>query len=199
MTATSAVLTRSRSGSVSKYDRFFYGGIAVAIASFIASHRVTAHGRFGLGGAVLAAAMVTAGTALAVATAARGTPTPGVDPLFFLAIPIFDMVLFAAFIVTALAKRRDKETHKRLMILAYVSIVVAAMGRIPIMPAPGPLTLLAMSLFFVAAGVLYDLLSRRRVHQAYWWGGLIIAVSVPLRLLIGATAAWRALATVLTR
>jgi hypothetical protein len=250
MSATSTVLTRSPTRGSGKYDRLFYGGMAVAMGltvfagfartyylrfftggpsatingnpfttlvhvhgalftawvllfiiqtAFIASHRITAHRRLGVAGTMLAAAMVTAGTSLAIATTARGASSPGIDPVVFLAVPIFDMVLFTGFVAIALAKRRNKEMHKRLMLLAYVSIIVAAMGRIPIAPAPGPFTILGMSLLFVAVGALYDWLSRRRVHQVYLWGGLIIAVSVPLRLVIGGTGPWRALAALLTK
>jgi hypothetical protein len=250
MATTSTVLTRSPTPASGKYDRLFYGGMAVAMGltvfagfartyylrfftggpsatingnpftalvhvhgalftawvllfiiqtAFIASRRMTAHRRLGVAGAMLAAAMVTAGTSLAIATTARGASLPGADALAFLAIPIFDMVLFAGFVAIALANRRNKEMHKRLMLLAYVSIIVAAMSRIPIAPAPGPFTTLGMSLFFVAVGAIYDLLSRRRVHQVYLWGGLIIAVSVPLRLVIGGTGPWRALAALMTK
>ena len=63
----------------------------------------------------------------------------GVDPLAFLAIPIFDMVLFATFVTAALVLRRDRETHKRLMLLAYLSIIVAAVARLPGVLPLGPL------------------------------------------------------------
>ncbi len=53
-------------------------------------------------------------------------------------------------------------------------------------------------LFVVIAGI-YDFLSRRRVHKAYLWGGAILAVSVPLRLAVSKTEAWRTLAELLTR
>jgi hypothetical protein len=48
------------------------------------------------------------------------------------------MLMFSAFVVSALVKRRDKESHKRLMLLAYISIVVAAVARLPGMLNLGP-------------------------------------------------------------
>jgi hypothetical protein len=89
--------------------------------ALISARRVAVHRRLGVAGAVLAAAMITAGTLLAIATARRGSAPPGMEPIPFLAIPLFDMVLFATFVTAALALRRDKEAHKRLMLLAYVS------------------------------------------------------------------------------
>ncbi|HYH86249.1 MAG TPA: hypothetical protein VEX60_12410 [Pyrinomonadaceae bacterium] len=45
----------------------------------------------------------------------------------------------------------------------------------------------------------YDLATRGRFHRATVWGGLLIVVSQPLRLLIGGTQAWLAFATWLTQ
>jgi hypothetical protein len=167
--------------------------------ALVASRRVAVHRRLGVAGAVLAAAMVVVGTFLAIASAARGSAPPGVDPLAFLIIPIFDMVLFATFVTTALALRRDKEAHKRLMLLAYISIVVAAVARLPGVLPLGPPAFFGLSFLFVVAAGMYDFLSKRQVHRVYLWGGALIAVSVPVRLVISGTGAWRALAELLTR
>jgi hypothetical protein len=167
--------------------------------ALVASRRVAVHRRLGVAGAVLAAAMVVAGTFVAIATAARGSAPAGLDPLAFLVIPIFDMVLFAIFVTAALALRRDREAHKRLMLLAYVSIVVAAVARLPGVLPLGPPAFFGLSFLFVVVGGIYDFLSRRRVHKVYLWGGALIVASVPVRLAISGTGAWRALAELLTR
>ena len=167
--------------------------------ALVSSRRVAVHRRLGVAGGVLAAAMVAAGTTIAIATAARGSAPPGADPLAFLIIPLFDMVLFATFVGLALALRRDKEMHKRLMLLAYVSIIVAAVARLPGVLAIGPPAFFGLSFLFVVAGMIYDFVSRGRVHKAYLWGGALILVSVPVRLAISATGAWRSLAELLTR
>jgi hypothetical protein len=167
--------------------------------ALVASRRVAVHRRLGVAGAGLAAAMVGAGTFIAIATAARGAVPPGLDPLAFLAIPIFDMVLFATFVTAALALRRDKEAHKRLMLLAYVSIVAAAVARLPGMLPLGPPAFFGLSFLFVVVAGIYDFFSRRRVHRVYLWGGALIVASVPVRLAISGTGAWRTLAALLTR
>jgi len=166
--------------------------------ALVANGRVRVHRRLGIAGAVLAAAMVVAGTAMAIAAAARGAAPPGIDPLAFLAIPIFDMILFATFVSFALAKRRDKEAHKRLMLLAFVSLITAAIARLPGVLPLGPPVFFGLTLLFVVAGCVYDFLSRGRVHRVYLWGGALLALSVPARLLISGTSAWRALAEMLT-
>ena len=166
--------------------------------ALVASRRVTAHRRLGIAGAVLAAMMILVGTFTAIASASRGAAPPGVDPLVFLVIPLFDMLLFATFITFALVKRRDREAHKRLMLLAYVSIIVAAIARLPGMLALGPLAFFGLAFLFILIGGMYDLLSRGRVHRVYVWGGALFAISVPVRLIVSGTGVWRALARLLT-
>lgn len=233
-----------------RYDRRFYGGIAIALAltvfagfsatyflpiltgapkatlsgrpftglvhvhavlfttwvllfivqtALVASRRVAVHRRLGLAGAVLAAAMVVVGTTLAVEAAAHGAAPPGVDPLAFLVFPIFDMVLFTMFVIAALALRRDTQTHKRLMLMAYISIMVAAVARLPGVLALGPLGFFGLTFVFVMIAGIYDVLTRGRVHKAYLWGGGIFLVSQPLRIMISRTGVWHALAEALTR
>lgn len=163
----------------------------------VAAHRVKLHQRLGIGGVVLAAAMVIVGAKTAIASAAAGAAPPGVDPLAFLAIPIFDLLLFAGFFTAAVQLRRKKEAHKRLMLLAYVSIIAAAMARLPGVLPMGPLVFYGLAFIFLGLGVAYDLFSRGRVHQVYLWGGLGLVLSVPVRLLVSGTAAWRFFAELL--
>lgn len=167
--------------------------------ALVATRRVDLHRRLGVAGAVLAAAMVLAGLGTAIAAAARGSAPPDVDPKAFLAVPLFDLVLFSSFVIAALALRRQKEAHKRLMLLAYVSIIAAATARLPGVLPLGPPAFFGLALLFAAAGAVYDYISRRRVHPVYWWGGAALLMSVPLRLAISGTAAWRGFAELLTR
>jgi hypothetical protein len=102
--------------------------------------------------------------------------------------------LFAGFVAAALAMRGHREAHKRLMLLAYVSIITAAVARLPGLLPLGPLVFFSFSFLFVIAGILYDLWSRGRVHPVYLWGGGVVLVSVPLRLAMSSTAAWRSFA-----
>jgi hypothetical protein len=167
--------------------------------ALISARRVAVHRRLGIGGAVLAAAMIAVATMTAVAGAKRGSAPPGVPPLAFLAIPVFDMVMFAIFVTAALALRRNREAHKRLMLLAYVSIMGAPAARLPGVLPFGPLAFYGIAFVFLAAGIVYDLVSRHRVHPAYAWGGTLLIASVPLRLAISGTATWMAIAHALTR
>ena len=167
--------------------------------ALISARRVALHRRIGVGGALLAAAMIAVATMTALAAAKRGSGPAGVPPLAFLAIPLFDMVMFTTFITAALSLRRNKEAHKRLMLLAYVSIMAAPAARLPGVLPLGPLAFFGIAFVFLAAGIVYDLVSRRRVHPAYVWGGALLVASAPLRLAISGTATWMAVAEALTR
>ena len=166
--------------------------------ALVASRRIAVHRRLGVATAVLAVLMIVVGTSTAIATASRGVAPPGVDPLVFLAIPLFDMLLFATFITFALIKRRDREAHKRLMLLAYASIIVAAVARLPGVLPLGPLAFFALAFLFILIGGVYDFVSRGRVHRVYVWGGALFAISVPVRLMISGTGAWRQFAQLVT-
>jgi hypothetical protein len=165
----------------------------------VATRRVATHRRLGIAGAVLALLMIVVGVSTAIGAAGRGAAPPGVDPLAFLIVPLGDMVLFAGFVGAAMWWRRNREAHKRLMLLAYTSIIVAAVARFPGVLAYGPLAFFGLALGFPAIGMVYDRASRRRVHPAYIWGALLLAASVPLRLVISETGAWRSFAEWLTR
>lgn len=169
----------------------------VVQTSLVASHRIATHRRLGIAGGILAAMMVAVGVVTAIKAAARGSAPPEVDPLTFLAIPLGDMLLFATFVGAALWLRRDKEAHKRLMLLAYISILVAAVARLPGVITLGPLGFFALTFVYLVIAIAYDWFSRRRVHPAYIWGGALLVTSVPLRLAISGTPMWRTVAQAL--
>jgi hypothetical protein len=192
---------RPMSTLVHMHGALFTGWIVLFFVqtALVAAHRVKLHQRLGIGGAVLAAAMFAVGVKTGIDGAAAGSAPPGVDPLAFMAIPLFDMLLFGGFVTAALLLRRNREAHKRLMLLAYISIIVAAVARLPGVLPLGPPAFFGLSFIFVAFGVLYDLFSRRRVHKVYIWGGTLLVLSVPLRLVISGTGAWQSFAEFLVR
>jgi hypothetical protein len=85
------------------------------------------------------------------------------------------------------------------MLLAYISLIVAAVARLPGVLPLGPLAFFGLGYLFVVLAAIYDLASRRRVHKAYLWGGGLMVASVPLRLMISGTGAWRGFAELLTK
>lgn len=174
-------------------------GLFIVQTWLITSRRLSTHRSLGYAGAVLAVLMVIVGFMTAVGAAKRGSAPPGVDPKAFLAIPLFDMVLFATFVTLAVRARKDKESHKRLMLLAYTSIIVAAVARVPGMFTLGPPGFFGFATIFIFLGIAYDWFSRRRIHPVYLWGGALFVISVPVRLALSGTAAWHRFAEALIK
>jgi hypothetical protein len=165
--------------------------------ALISTRRVAVHRRLGVFGSLLAAAMVIAGVSAGIELGRRGGAPPGIDALSFMAVPLGDMVMFAGFIAAALLRRRDKEAHKRLMLLAYAAILGAPAARLPGVLPYGPFAFYAVGFVILFAGVIYDYVSRGRVHPVYIWGGGLLVLSVPGRLALSGTAAWKAVAQAL--
>lgn len=166
----------------------------------IASRHTGLHRRLGAFGAAWAALVVVIGLTTAVSSARRNVATGGDGTLAFLAIPFGDMLVFAILAAAAIAYRRRPETHKRLMLVATVSILDAAIARWPLSVVQSePFAFFFATDLFVVAGICYDLWSRRRVHPAYLWAGLLLVVSQPLRLSVGHTDAWLTFTRLLVR
>jgi hypothetical protein len=158
--------------------------------SLIATHRVKVHRKLGYFGVALAAAMIVVGGRTAVEAARLGAVPPGANPWSFMAIPFGDITTFAIFVLGAVLWRKNKEKHKRLMILASACLMSAPLVRLPSVLAVGPLLAYGLTLLFPIAGVVYDRLSRGRVHPVYWWGLAIIALGIPVRVALLASPAW---------
>ena len=166
--------------------------LLVVQASLVAGGRTSAHRTIGPFGGVLAAAMVVLGTVAALTAARRATGFVGipVPPLQFLAVPLFDMALFATFTALAIAKRRDAQSHKRWMLLATINLVTAAIARWPLIGAFGPPAYFGLTDVFIVALAVWDIRTRGRLHPATLWGGLSTIISQPLRLIVSGTPAW---------
>lgn len=167
--------------------------------TLVAANRTDIHRRLGIAGGVIAVTMVVVGTTTAIIRARQGAAPGGTPPLVFLAIPLFDMLVFSGLVSAGFYYRRRPDVHKRLMVLATISILSAAIARLPfgILKA-GPPAFFGLTDLFIVACILYDVIARRRLHRATIWGGLLIVLSQPLRLMISGTTAWMAFATWLT-
>jgi uncharacterized membrane protein YozB (DUF420 family) len=169
-------------------------------ASLVAGGRTDLHRRVGPFGVALAAIMVVLGVFAALIAARR--PTGFVDvpvpPLQFLAVPIFDIVLFALFVGMAVVRRRDPQSHKRWMLLATINLVTAAVARWPVAYNFGPAVFFAVTDLFLVPLIIWDFRTRGRLHHATLLGGLPIVASQPLRLVVSGTEGWLAFAGWLT-
>jgi hypothetical protein len=161
-------------------------------AMLIATGQPALHRRLGAAGGVLAGVI----TILGIMTLLRGARSghnpggPFPDALAFLVTPLFDILLFAGFVLAGLYWRRRREAHMRLMLLATIGgFLWPAITRLPYVSGQF-LPMFSMLALFVVAGPVHDLMSRRRVHPVYLWGGLLILASFPARRAVGMSDAW---------
>jgi hypothetical protein len=172
----------------------------VTQTTLVARHRTDIHRRLGIAGGVIATLMVIVGVTTALIRAKQGaTPLPAISPLSFLVVPLGDMFVFGILVGAGFYFRRRPDVHKRLMMLATISIMAAAIARLPfaIMQA-GPPAFFGLTDVFVVACILYDLITLKRVHRATALASLLIVASQPLRLMLGGTNAWLSFAGWLT-
>jgi hypothetical protein len=169
--------------------------------TLVAANRTDIHRRLGIAGAVIAVLIVVVGTMTAIIRAKQGAAPPdGPPPLVFLAIPLCDMLVFSCLVGAGFYFRRRPDVHKRLMLLATVSILAAAIARLPfgILKAGAP-AFFGLTDIFIVVCLLYDLVARGRIHRATALGGLLIIASQPLRLMLSGTNAWMSFATWITQ
>lgn len=169
--------------------------------TLVAANRTAVHRRLGIAVSMFAVLVVVVGTMTAIIRAKQSAAsTADPSPIVFLTIPLGDMFVFAILVGAGFYFRNRADVHKRLMLLATIAILPAATARLPFafIQQVGPLAFFGLADLFILPCLIYDLITRGRVHRATLWGGLILVVSQPLRLLIGSTHAWLTLATWLT-
>ncbi len=175
--------------------------LLVVQATLIGVRRADVHRRLGRLGAVLASGMLVLGLwgSLVVANRPTGFNQVPVPPLQFLVIPIFDLVFFGSFVALALKWRADAQAHKRLMVLATVALLGAAFARWPYVWKIGnPFAYYGLADLVIVALAAWDFRSRGSLHPVTRWGGLVMILSQPLRLMLSTTPAWLAFAGWLT-
>ena len=174
----------------------------VTQTTLVAAKRTRTHMRLGIAGGVLAALMILIGTLTAVVRAKTVTTPPGFpNPLVFLTIPLGDMLVFAILISTAFYFRLRTDIHKRVMLLATIGILPAAVARLPFdfILRSGPIAFFGLADLFIIPCLIWDLATRGRPHRATVLAASLIVISQPVRLVIGNTHAWLVFATWLTQ
>ncbi len=173
----------------------------IAQTLLISGKRLDLHRRIGILGAGLAASMVVLGFLVATDSLSRGFVPPGskIDPKSFYSIPFFSTAVFCFLIIWALRARFDGPTHKRLILIATISLLGAAVNRWPFpIFHKGPVTsaILTLYVLFLAS---FDFWSQRRIHRATVQGGLFMIICHQIMFPIGLTPAWRHFATAALR
>ncbi|MBI4911869.1 MAG: hypothetical protein HY823_03950 [Acidobacteria bacterium] len=166
----------------------------------VAEGRVLLHRRLGLLAAFWACLVLVVGTATGI-TGARLGHTPGPPPLAFLATPMVDMAVFAGFILGGLVLRERREIHRRFMMLASISVLTPALGRIPleVILQNRPFSAWILTDLVLLLFIAVDTARNRRLHPVFAWGGLALALSHPFRVALSRTDLWLRFAAWLTQ
>jgi hypothetical protein len=104
----------------------------------------------------------------------------------FLIVPLGDMVLFGGFFGAAILYRRKPEIHNRLIQLATVALLFAAVSRMGL--GRGPVFVLIWISPLLAA-MSYELVTWRRVHVTYLIGLPILLLGLS-RVLFRQSESW---------
>jgi hypothetical protein len=143
--------------------------------------------------------MIVLGVWAAVDALRRGARIGPLPPEVSLAIPLIGILGFTVVIFASWRARRRPDAHKRLILIATIGLVSAALGRFPwsrvgFPPAAGAVTGIGILLLILVG---YELVSIRRIHRSTMWAAPLIFLSVALAVPIGMTPAWHAFAAML--
>lgn len=157
----------------------------------IETHRVALHRKLGAFGVALAATMLLLGPYVALRAAAREVHGHTRAADFFLIILGYDCVitaLFAGFVACAIALRRRSDFHKRLMLLATLSLLTPAIGRFQFWSSN--LQVVLAGDLCVLLCVAADVRLHRRLHQVFALGAPLILFATCLAYFGVQTDAW---------
>jgi hypothetical protein len=160
----------------------------------ISSKQIRLHQRLGYSGIGLGVLMVAVGfvTALRAAKYGAASTPPAIPPLAFLAVPLFDLLMFVIFFGGAIYYRRRAAEHKRLMLLTAVNFLPPAIGRIPVatLLALGPLWFFGLPSVLTLFCLALDARRHGRVNKVFAVGTALLIASYVGRLVLMMTGPW---------
>ena len=163
--------------------------------------RTDVHRRLGAAGGVLAAVMTVVIVVTSIEITKPGFRAGPPAPLGFLSVPLFNILAFAGLAAAGFWFRKTPETHKRLMTLATISILPAAIARFPVafIQTNGSLAFFGLADVMWLGCVVYDAISRRKLYPAYLWGGAFLVTTQFACVYVGKMAWFQSFAQWMTR
>jgi hypothetical protein len=171
-----------------------------AQAWLVSRHDIRLHRTLGMLGTVLVPAMLVLGLAMGIGAMRAGhSPSPLVTPRQFLAVPVFNILLFAALAGTGLWLRRRPDIHRRLMLLALLDLLPPALARLPLdaVRSGGLPLVMVVTALVVLACIARDTAVHRRLHPVFVAGGVAVMLALPASVLVAHTAWWQRVAQLL--
>lgn len=170
--------------------------LLIGQATLIATHKVELHRKAGLFGFILACVMVGLGVMAAANSMTRMAAVGPYDSRVFFAVPMSDIFVFAVLIFLAYRWRHDPAAHKRLVLIASITIVDAATGRAPMTRITDlPYLNNVFTQLYVVLLAAFDWWSMRKIHRVTMVAGVFSIVTLLIALPIGSTHVWMTFAT----
>jgi hypothetical protein len=150
----------------------------------VAKHRVDLHRNLGILGAWLAAVVLGLGVYTISHSIER--QKPGADSTLFMELFVaFDgisLLVFAGLVMAGVLYRQRREIHKRLMLIAMISLLPPAYGRLIANVTHDNVELWVLGMMYASAlsCLLLDAWRHRRVHPAFAIGSVLVVASSQL-------------------
>jgi FtsH-binding integral membrane protein len=174
--------------------------LLIAQSSLVSMGRVDIHKRLGIAGMFMAGLMLILGVLAATDSLARPPRVPGRDPLAFYSIPLVSVAAFAALMYFAFRERRNSPAHKRLVLVANVALMTAAIARLPLafVHRKAPIDILCGYAFLLLL-IAYDLWSTRKLQRATLGAAAFLATAQWSAVLFSRTLVWHGFAGAVQR
>lgn len=104
-------------------------------------------------------------------------------------------VIFVVLVTAGIIYRRRPEVHKRLMLLAMISVIWAAFGRFRHYFPPFDQSLLVFQgivpLSMILIAMLWEKLTKKRIHPVYFIAGVPLIIESTAEILLFDTTGWQ--------
>jgi hypothetical protein len=174
--------------------------VLIAQTGLTAAGQVSIHRRLGIAGFILALLMPALGLWAATDLLVRRMPGP--DPQGIYLVAVTNVVAFGVLISFAFRARFDSAAHKRLVMIASIALMTAAIARwrfdwshlgreihMSVQRAE------CVSYVFILLLVAYDFWATRRIHRSTIWGSALLVITQQLALQLGQTSVWHSIAS----
>ena len=171
--------------------------LLLAQSALASLHRVDLHRKLGIAGIVIAALMLPLGILATAEYLVREAAQRWI--LLAAVMPIAELTTFSILAAAAFLLRRNPDLHKRLILLATIALMGAAVGRMEFLPFWHFRGIAAIRLvwvytyLFIIPIAAYDLWSTRKLNRATVWGSVFMISVQQGMLLIATTARWSGL------
>lgn len=168
----------------------------IAQTWLIEARRVRLHQRLGVIMTALAAIVVVLGETLTLNAVSREGRLHQIGRFhYLLGINSVNLLLFAGFVGLGVVLRRKSDLHKRLMLLAAVTLLAPAVARIVLLFTHKPLPQFLAFYACLLLCIFVDTLRHRRLHPVLAVGTLVVIVAFQLSYVAVQTPAWMKMVT----